>query len=310
MVFWEFLLNLIVVGQLAVMPTAWVSTVDYQSDINKASYNITIGENEAWPQKIVNDSLGVHITAKAAIAVDWETGAVLWQKNVDHQQSIASLTKLMTVLVWLDFNPGWDKEVTIKESDYRVGGRFYLFKGEKVLTRDLLKSVLIASDNNAAIALAGSTGMELDEFVGKMNEKAIELGMIDSIFTDPSGLQSGNKSTVKDLVILAREVLADDRVMTIAGLKETGYEIINNNRYNRVESTNSLLGTYLNVIAGKTGFSDEAGGCLLTLVKGDSGQKVLTIILGSADQYVRFQEGKSLIQWVLDNFIWPTVSNN
>ena len=81
MIFWEFLFNLIVIGQLAVLPTAWLTTIDYQSDTNKISYVASIGDNEKWPQKIINDSLGVDITAKSAIVVDWETKAVLWQKN-------------------------------------------------------------------------------------------------------------------------------------------------------------------------------------------------------------------------------------
>ena len=216
----------------------------------------------------------------------------------------------MTVLVWQDFGPGLEEEITILESDYREGGRFYLFKGEKVLTGDLLKSVLIASDNTAAITLARSTRLSLESFIIKMNEKAMELGMIDSVFTDPTGLDSGNKSTVKDLVLLAEELFVDKNILNIAGTKDISYQIINNGRYNRVESTNSLLETYLNIIAGKTGFSDEAGGCLLTISKGDRGQEILTIILGSEDRYIRFQEGKSLIQWVQDNYIWPDININ
>ncbi|MBL7021825.1 D-alanyl-D-alanine carboxypeptidase [Patescibacteria group bacterium] len=309
MVFWEFLLNLIVIGQLSVMPTAWFSTLDYQSDINRIDYLVQQGADN-MPRKVLNDSLGVDITAKSAIALDRNSGAILWQKNIDNKQSIASLTKLMTVLVWQDFGPGLEEEITILESDYREGGRFYLFKGEKVLTGDLLKSVLIASDNTAAITLARSTRLSLESFIIKMNEKAMELGMIDSVFTDPTGLDSGNKSTVKDLVLLAEELFVDKNILNIAGTKDISYQIINNGRYNRVESTNSLLETYLNIIAGKTGFSDEAGGCLLTISKGDRGQEILTIILGSEDRYIRFQEGKSLIQWVQDNYIWPDININ
>lgn len=310
MIFWEFLLNLIVIGQLAVLPTAWVNTINYNSDTNKISYLSEVSDNEFLPQKINNDSLGVDITAKSAIAVDRQTGTVLWQKNEDKQQSIASLTKLMTVLVWLDFGPGWDSEITIKESDYREGGRYYLFKGEKVLARDLLKSVLIASDNTAAIALAGSTGLGLSEFVDKMNEKAIEIGMNNTKFVEPTGLDSGNISTVSDLVILANNIFADRDIYSIVGIDKTSYQILNNGRYNEVVSTNSLLGTYLNIIAGKTGYSDEAGGCLLTVAKGDQGQEILTIVLGSEDRYMRFQEDKALIQWSFDNFIWPHFNIN
>jgi len=197
MVFWEFLLNLVVIGQLSIMPTALFGTLNYQSDVNRIDYILEQGKDN-YPRKVLNDSLGVDITASSAITLDMDSGTVLWQKNVNNKQSIASLTKLMTVLVWQDFGPGLDSEVTILESDYREGGRFYLFKGEKVLTGDLLKSVLIASDNTAAIALARSTGLSLDEFVVKMNEKAIELGMTNSIFVEPTGLDINNQSTVTD----------------------------------------------------------------------------------------------------------------
>ena len=248
------------------------------------------------------------ITAQSAITVDWDSNKVLWQKNVDHQQSIASLTKLMTVLVWKDFNIDWNQEITIQETDYREGGRFYLFKGEKIFIKDLLKSVLIASDNNAAVALARSTGISLEDFVVRMNSKATELGMENSFFADPTGLDARNQSTVSDLVVLANKVLSDEDIFKIVGTKQISYGIINNDRHNEVRSTNLLLDSYLNIIAGKTGFSDEAGGCLLTIAVGDEGQKVLVIVLGSEDRYSRFQDAKALLQWTFDNFKWPKLN--
>jgi len=143
-----------------------------------------------------------------------------------------------------------------------------------------------------------------------MNEKAIELGMDNTKFVEPTGLDAGNISTVKDLVILANTVFANKDIYSIVGTDKTSYQILNNGRSNEVISTNSLLGTYLNIIAGKTGYSDEAGGCLLTVARGEQGQEILTIILGSGDRYMRFQEDKALIQWSLDNFIWPDLNIN
>jgi D-alanyl-D-alanine endopeptidase (penicillin-binding protein 7) len=128
--------------------------------------------------------------------------------------------------------------------------------------RDLLKSVLIVSDNNAAVALARSTGLSLEEFVFRMNEKAQDLGMMATIFIEPTGLSSSNISTVNDVAKLVRVAFTNPVISEIAGTPSSSYWIINTGRLNELTSTNQLFGTFIKVIAGKTGYSDEAGGCL------------------------------------------------
>lgn len=304
MAFWHFLLNIGLLWQLVTVPTVNLTTIDYQSDINRISFLTQELAFPVAPKKIINDSLGVKLTARSALVADWDSGAILWQQQSAQAVPIASLTKLMTALVWLDFNPGWDYEVTIKESDYREGGRFYLFKGERVTTRDLFKSILISSDNNAAIALARSTGLELSDFILKMNEKAKQLRMLATVFVEPTGLHIGNISTAADILKLAQAAFSEEDILNVINQKEDGYFIKNTGRYNRLASTNQLLGSYLNIIAGKTGYSDEAGGCLVVLAQGDQDQKVIAIVLGSDNHFSRFQEVKSLVQWSFDNYVW------
>lgn len=304
MAFWHFLLNIGLLWHLVTVPTVNLTTIDYQSDINRISFLTQELAFPVAPKKIINDSLGVKLTARSALVADWDSGAILWQQQSAQAVPIASLTKLMTALVWLDFNPGWDYEVTIKESDYREGGRFYLFKGERVTTRDLFKSILISSDNNAAIALARSTGLELSDFILKMNEKAKQLRMLATVFVEPTGLHIGNISTAADILKLAQAAFSEEDILNVINQKEDGYFIKNTGRYNRLASTNQLLGSYLNIIAGKTGYSDEAGGCLVVLVQGDQDQKVIAIVLGSDNHSSRFQEVKSLVQWSFDNYSW------
>src|SRR3989338_7361861 len=114
--------------------------------------------NEA-PQKIINQSLGLKTTAKSILVVDEKTGTVLYQKNPNQVLPIASITKLMTALVFLDTKPDWKMEIEILDSDQRPGGMVYLLPGERVKVKDLFNLMLVASANEAAIALVRQTGL-------------------------------------------------------------------------------------------------------------------------------------------------------
>ena len=123
-----------------------------------------MAETEQAPQRIYSDVLDVKITAKSAIAVDAKTGAILYKNNAQEIRPMASITKLMTALVFLDYNPGWQKEVFTIASDRRNGGIIHLNTGEVMTIKDLFYTALIASDNDAAMALARSTGLDENEF--------------------------------------------------------------------------------------------------------------------------------------------------
>ena len=116
-------------------------------------------------------------TARSAFVADWDTGNVLYEKNPDQPLPVASITKLMTALVTLDAKPNWDAVVQVLPTDEPPGGVPYLIPGEHVTVRDLFNLSLVASSNGATEALSRSVGMTPDEFVTKMNEKALALGM-------------------------------------------------------------------------------------------------------------------------------------
>jgi D-alanyl-D-alanine carboxypeptidase len=264
------------------------------------------------PQRIIDaTSAGVEVTAYSALAVDRKTGKVLYQKNAEEVRSIASITKLMTALVFLDHNPGWDKEITISSDDYREGGITYLIAGERISVRDLFYATLVASANEGAVALARTTGLTQEEFVSAMNAKAKELGMASTHFVDPTGLSDYNQSTAVDIIILAKRAFIEDSIYSATSKNSYQLYIINKDISRTVTNTNRILRekfgvdseNYL-VEAGKTGYLKRAGYCFTSLVSDDRGDEILTVVLGSSTIDNRFVDTKSLAYWVFDNYIW------
>ncbi|MCK4745145.1 D-alanyl-D-alanine carboxypeptidase, partial [Candidatus Parcubacteria bacterium] len=151
------------------------------------------------PIKKNSEIVGVAVSAKSVLAIDKKSGKILFSKNQDRILPIASITKLMSVLVLLDKNLDLEKEVKIHKEDKRIGGRIYLGYGEVATVENLLNLALVASDNQAIIALVRSAGFSEQEFIKSINEKADEIGMLKTEFFDPTGLDLRNVSTVKDL---------------------------------------------------------------------------------------------------------------
>lgn len=272
--------------------------------------NISLTENnfvEEVPQRIYSDYLDVKITAQSAIAVDAQSGAILYKKNTQEIRSIASITKLMTALVFLDHNPGWQNEFYTIASDRRNGGIIHLNTGEIISIKNLFYTALTASDNDAAMALARSTGLNEDEFIEKMNTKAQELNLKNTIFFDPTGLNFNNKSTAEDIVKLVNFALQKEEIKTATGLKSYEFEVRSKEKKRTVKLRNTdwLIGSYLNVVGGKTGHLEEAGYCLGVKIKGDQeGQEIIVVVLGSETNFDRFQDVKAISDWVYANYQW------
>lgn len=256
-------------------------------------------------------SLGVKVTAKSFVVVEPKTGAVIYEKNSQEKRSIASLTKLMTALTFLDFNPGWDKEYTITTTDLRIGAKPVLMPGEKVKIKDLFYAMMIASSNEAAIALVNATGLSQKEFVKQMNFRAKLLGMDDSNFVEPSGLDNKNKSTAKDLIKLIDVVFSHSEIRKAGATKQYNLKILNKNEIRTIYSTDKILETEFGfkdqlykLEAGKTGYLEEAGYCFASQVRDQNNRKLLITVLGSSTTYDRFSDTKSLAYWVFNNFKW------
>ncbi len=259
---------------------------------------------EDVPRRKATTSFEPIIKSKSALVLDSQTGRILMQKNAFQKRPIASITKLMTALVFLDRQMDLDNAVTISLDDRQNGGVLVLNPGDQVKLRDLLQISLISSVNSAADVLARSTDLSYEEFIEAMNSKAKELGMEDSVFVDPVGISAGNQATAMGVAKLLKA--ARRKSLIEQALSSSSYNFYTaDGRYHLVKNTNQLLGSYLDVVGGKTGYIDEAGYCLVSLIshsqaKGD----IIVVVLGADSEQSRFQENKFLAQWAFDNWEW------
>lgn len=239
---------------------------------------------------------GPRVNAQAAIILDPVTGVTLWERNSRDLRSIASITKVMTVMLFLESEPDLSRDVVISRQDVRRASTTYLRQGERVTLRDLVHLALVASDNAAARALARVSIWGTKRFIARMNAKAAALGLEETRFADPSGLHEGNVSSAYDvsrLIAAASEETVVARIM-----RKRSYDIRTSRRTRTVRSTNRLLGTRVDVMAGKTGYIDEAGYCLATLVELSDGRSVSIVVLGARSNSGRFADARRLVDWL------------
>ncbi|MFA5829217.1 MAG: D-alanyl-D-alanine carboxypeptidase family protein [Candidatus Gracilibacteria bacterium] len=253
--------------------------------------------------KVKENNIGPVIKAKSAIAVDLKTGLALYEKNIHDQRSIASITKLMTVVIILEENK-MDDVVTVPQKITTVQGtKIWLAPGEKITVENLLYAALIPSANDAAYTLANyNSNGNIDEFIKKMNQKALELGLYDTHFTNPIGLDDeGNYSSAYDLTLLGRYAYSKAFVRQATVLKDREISSTNGRLVHKLKTTNDLLNSYLKVLGLKTGTTDQAGECLIAVIENDKGRDILTVTLGSPDRY---KETKILADWVFRSYNW------
>ena len=238
------------------------------------------------------------IRAEAAIIYNPETKQVLWEENSQDPRSIASITKVMTAEVLLESNPDLTREVVVERADVSHANHTYLRAGERVTVDDLLHLTLIASDNAAARALARTSDVGTEAFVQRMNDKARELGLQQTSYSDPSGLVAANVSSAYDMARLIAYASSDGRVASI--MRMPYYTVITNRRVINIHSTNQLVVKGdVDVLAGKTGFISKSGYCLATLLRlPQSGQEVAVVVLGARSNAGRFMETRHLFNWL------------
>lgn len=235
------------------------------------------------------------VRAAAAIVYNPETGEVLWESNSQAQRSIASLTKVMTAIVFLETDPDLDRVVTISRADLRGASTTYLRRGERVTVDALVHLLLVGSDNAAARVLARMSPWGLRGFVDRMNEKAAELGLDSTHFADPSGLDPGNVSSAYDLSRLIAYAAAEEYLSTV--MQKPRFTFVTRRGSVTIENTNKLVGE-LGVRGGKTGFIRQAGYCLATLLQLPQGPHVAVVILGARSSLERFFEARRLFDWL------------
>ena len=261
-------------------------------------------------------ALGIEDRVESYIIGDFESGKVLIEYNADEPMNMASVSKLMTYLVVEDeIDAGnishEDRVIVTPEMEAVGGSNFRLLEGEVLTVEDLLKGLMVVSGNDAAYALAVHTAGSEEAFVEKMNAKAAELGYDNAKFVNASGLQSDlgqNTMTTKEIFMLSRHIIEKHPQV----LEYASINILNMPERNYSgQSTLPLLG--LPGVDGlKTGFTDEAGYCLVSTM--DASQtvarenyRVITVVMGTANLDERRDLSRFLLDYSLDNFHMKTV---
>ncbi|MBU0598095.1 serine hydrolase [Patescibacteria group bacterium] len=247
------------------------------------------------------------IQSHAVIAINEETEEIIFSKNYDTALPIASLTKLMTAAVFLDTNTPFDKVVTYQVGDNAVGSKLYVNPGETMTVKDLWYTMLVGSGNNAAKALARSTGLSNDEFVNRMNEKAEVWGLSNTKFYDVTGLDPRNVATVYEVALMSKKVLKDFRVLQGTTSPAYSFKTLEGKPHTIENSAKGVSRGIINsdwILTGmKTGYLDEAGYCFMLKARNnrDSLNHVITVILnaGTSDPNLRYRETNELINYAI-----------
>lgn len=245
-----------------------------------------------------NGQLVPDVRAAAWVVYDPVTAQVLFQENANDQRSIASITKVMTALVFLSGHPDLSQKVTIQRSDVYRASTTYLRARDVISAEDLLHLLLIPSDNAAARALARISPEGSAAFIDAMNQKAADLGLTSTHYADPSGLDARNVSSAYDMAKLITYASQNDEIASIMRLPV--YTVHTSRRAITVHSTDHLLGRDgVEVRAAKTGFISKAGFCLATLLRlPQTGHDVAVVVLGARSNAGRFIETQNIFTWL------------
>jgi D-alanyl-D-alanine carboxypeptidase len=258
------------------------------------------------PQKKAG-SQDIEVSAYSAAVFDIKDKMFIFEKNSNDRLRIASITKLMTALVFLDNNPGWDQIYEIKREDRRDGGKIYLYLGDKVTVKNLFYAMLVGSDNSATIALAHAAGLSEEDFVIKMNEKAKELGLLQTRFVDPVGLSNSNVSTAREVALLAQAALARDEINQAVATEKTEFSTVAGVP-KTIESTDALLNNFpddnIKLIGGKTGYTDLAGYCFVAKFIDANQHEIISVVLNTPSEADRFQQTAKLVRWIFSSYEW------
>ncbi len=220
------------------------------------------------------------ISAKSSILVCADTGDVLYEKNADEKMNIASITKIMTAILVIENCKDLNAKIKIPSECCNIeGSSMYLEAGKKYTVRELLLGMMLASGNDAALALAQFVSGDTESFAELMNKKAAELGMSNSAFRNPHGLdEEGHYSTSRDMAVLMSYCMKNSSFCEIVSCKSADIGKLTFVNHNK------LLWTYNGCIGGKTGFTETAGRTLVSCAE-RNGMKLVCVTLGAPDDW-------------------------
>ena len=262
-------------------------------------------ESEVSDEITINTSANIdsdlsNINSRAYVVIDRATNLVLVGKNETQKRKMASTTKIMTATVIIE-NCNLSDTVEISKKSAGTGGsRLGLKVGDKITVNDLLYGLMLCSGNDAAVALAEYCSGSVEEFAKKMNEKASSLGLSNTHFITPHGLDSDEHyTTAYELALLTNYALKNDTFARIVGTQN--YTVTINGYPKTLKNTNELLGNLNGVYGVKTGFTNGANRCLVTSCK-RNGMDIICVVLGADTKNFRTKDSISLIEYCFSNF--------
>lgn len=243
------------------------------------------------------------VTAPSAVLIEPETMKVLYEKNAHEQRACASVTKVMTLILVMEaIDSGklnWDQMITASAHAASMGGSdIWLEDGEQMSVRDMVKATVVASANDAAVALAEAVSGTEDEFVRQMNEKAKALGMENTVFKNCNGLdEEGHLTTAYDVALMSCELIKHEEIFEFTSiwmdeLRDGKTQIVN---------TNKLLKSYNGITGLKTGTTSQAGSCISATAERD-GLSLVAVVLGSETGTDRFKAAATLLDYGFANY--------
>jgi serine-type D-Ala-D-Ala endopeptidase (penicillin-binding protein 7) len=245
------------------------------------------------------------INAHSAVVISAEDGLILYAKNADKVASLASLTKLVAMKVFLDTKSDLNKVVaySIKDAEYNhehvkpwESARLRLVEGETLTIENLLYASLVGSANNTTETLVRVSGLSRSDFIKKMNDLVKEWGAFNTVFVEPTGLAVNNVSSPLDYAIITRELLKDSLLMKISATPRYSFNSISQKKRYNLTNTNSLLTSgHFGIISSKTGFLNEAGYCLMTSIDAARGP-LIVVNFGSSNRADSFYDNEKLIR--------------
>ena len=251
--------------------------------------------------------------AKSSILMEYSTGKVLYEKNSNERLAPASMTKIMTMLLTMEaIDEGklsFDTMVNISSNAAAMGGsQMFLEANTSVRLEELLKGISIASANDAAVAIAEAVGGSEENFVKMMNDKASELGLNNTNFKNPHGLDTeGHYSSAHDMAIMARELIKHDKILKYSSTYEDYFNKSDGSKTWLV-NTNKLVRFYKGVDGLKTGYTKNAGYCLTsTAIKNNI--RFITVVMGEDTSDNRSKETTELLNYAFNNYKLNNILN-
>lgn len=244
--------------------------------------------------------------AKSAMMIEASTGTILYEKNIHERFFPASMTKIMSMLLFMEaIDKGdlkLDEEVRVSASASGMGGsQIYLEENEKMSVDNMLKGIAIASANDATVALAERVGGTETHFVEMMNKKAKELGLQNTHFMNSHGLDEENHySSAFDMIAISRELIKHSKILEYSSIYET-YLRPNTDKKTWLVNTNKLVRFYDGVDGLKTGYTEQAGYCLTATAK-RSNMRLIAVVFGEQDSTVRNKEMSDMLDYGFNSY--------